>query len=95
MTWEDIEAAIEKEDKEIESTLTYLNNGGITFKHQTKEQEGLVHLCVDSEHKYQFTYFDSLGPVGDFRRNTLEEVAKSIHEYCFQTCSTEEFKFIS
>ena len=95
MTLEEIEKVVMEEEKNLQSLLTQLKNGAIHFRHLFFNQEGIIHPCTEQEYQYQFTYFDQKGPVGDFRRNTLEEVAKSIREYQFQPCSVEEFQFIS
>ncbi len=95
-TWDDTEwlsilLEIEQDEKDIAKVLELLKEGVTTFS--KGNQEGLLHPCTNEEYKYQFTYFDEFGAVGDFQRNTLNEMAVSIHEYGFRP--QKELRIIS
>ncbi len=95
MTWEEIEEDLRKDEEKTKNLVSCLMDGVIHFRNSVHSQEGVLHPCTESNYRYQFTFFDQFGPVGDFRRNTLVEIAKSIREYQFQPCSVDEFQFIS
>lgn len=95
MTWEEIEKELERENEEIKELTKLLSSGHTTFRHKRNCQEGLLHPCTEVKYPYQFTYFDAKGAVGDFRRNTFEEMAKSIKEYGFEACSNEQLQILS
>lgn len=58
-----------------------LINGEFVFNNGKRfYREGLVHPDSSGVYKYQFSYFDKKGPIGDFKRNTLMEVAESLAE---------------
>lgn len=95
MTWEEIEMEMERENEELRKLVEQLASGLVTFKHKRNGQEGYVHPSSDAKYLHQFTYFDQHGPVGDFRRYTLEEIAQSIREYGFEACSKEQLLILS
>ena len=90
MTWEEIKKEYEQREEEIQELVKKLVDGQVTFKHSHRLQEGFMYPCSDKFHKFQFTYFDERGAVGDFRRNTVEALAKSIMEYGFVAMKLEE-----
>lgn len=87
---------MEKERKEQENKiLKHIQCGNkLFFSEQYKYREGILHPCANEKYPYQFTYFDEWGPIGDFCRNTLEEIAKGIVEYGFQPLETEERRLL-
>ncbi|WP_121616578.1 hypothetical protein [Virgibacillus halodenitrificans] len=87
---------IEKDRKEKENRiLEHIRSGNkLFFSEQYKYREGLIHPCVEKTYPYQFTYFDEAGPIGDFRRNSIEEVAKGIVEYGFRPLETAKKKLL-
>lgn len=95
MTWEEIEKEMEHDNEEIRKLVELLSFGHTTFRHRSNGQEGCVHPCLDAKYLHQFTYFDKNGPVGDFRRYTLEELAQSIREYGFEACSKEQLLILT
>lgn len=86
MTWEEIEKAIQEEEQKIHTFIIRINAGENTFSHKRNEQEGILHPCTVNDYKWQFSFFDSKGPIGDIRRNTIEEIARSIYEYGYEFC---------
>jgi len=93
MTWEEIEMEIEKEEKELKELENQLLIGHVSFIHKNG-QEGVYHPSTYKEYKYQFSYFDHKGAVGDFKRNSLQEVARGIKEYGFEACKENELSLI-
>ncbi|WCK57271.1 hypothetical protein PP175_29205 (plasmid) [Aneurinibacillus sp. Ricciae_BoGa-3] len=75
----------------------YLVSGGVVFINQGQKvrKEGLVHPNTKGETPFQFSYFDQYGAVGDFQRDTLEEVAKEIVAYGFVPANEKELRYIS
>ncbi|MED4284863.1 hypothetical protein P4679_23350 [Priestia megaterium] len=73
-----------------------LINGGFVFK-QDKGfyREGLVHPDSTGLHKYQFSFFDKYGPIGDFKKDTLKEVAESIVEYGYIPMLEEDVQLLN
>ena len=90
--WLYIEFSIEQEERDIKILTKMLEEGVSLFKN--KKQEGVLHDCSYQNYKYQFSYFDQFGPIGDIQKNTLQEMAKSIIEYEFIPCEREELKII-
>lgn len=89
--WLYIQYSIEQEEKEINHLTVLLKQGYSLFK--KKNQEGILH--ANSKDKgYQFSYFDQYGAIGDIQENTLEDMAKKIHEYGFRLCHKEEINII-
>lgn len=96
-TWDESEwlytlFSMEKEEKEIKQLIRKLQKGISLFK--KGEQEGILHACSYKYYTYQFSYFDEYGPIGDIRKNTLGEMAKSIYEYGFTPCTKEYLQII-
>lgn len=58
-------------------------------------KEGLVHPDSTGVSKYQFSFFDKYGPIGDFKRNTLKEVAEFIVEYGYIPMSEEDAQLLN
>lgn len=85
----------ERREREVKVLAQKIKKGQFTFKHSLYDWEGIIHPCTDNKYKWQFTYFDELGPIGDVRRNSLEEMAKDIYDYNFETCYPNEFKILS
>lgn len=87
---------LEQEKKEKENRiLTHIKKGNrLFFSDQYKYREGILHPCTKDSYLYQFTYFDQLGPIGDFCRNSLEEIAKGIVEYGYQPLETDKRKYL-
>lgn len=94
MTWEEIKKEYEQREEEIQELVKKLADGHVAFKHKNRLQEGFVHPCSDKHHKFQFSYFDGHGAVGDFRRSTYEEIAEKIWDYGFVACNKDELTII-
>lgn len=90
--WLYMEYSIDQEEIKINNFIQLLKDGKTFFRRG--KLEGIFHLCTYKNYKYQFTYFDGYGPVGDFQRNSIEEMAKSIAEYGFEPCSKYDLRFI-
>ncbi|QJX80016.1 hypothetical protein [Priestia megaterium] len=73
-----------------------LINGEFVFK-QDKGfyREGLVHPDSTGVSKYQFSFFDKFGPIGDFKRDTLKEVAESLVEYGYIPMLEEDVQLLN
>ncbi|MCK1999985.1 hypothetical protein MZM54_01130 [[Brevibacterium] frigoritolerans] len=72
-----------------------LQRSEYTFTNRKLNQEGLVHPDSRGKYPYQFTYFREDGPVGDFNRNTLEQVALGILEYGFSPVKKENITILN
>lgn|SRR5690625_3114411 len=96
-TWDEsvslyYEYAIHQRELNINNIIQHLKDGRTFFK--KGKQEGIFHDCTYQNYKYQFSYFDKIGPVGDIQKNSIEEMARSIVEYGFEPCEKEELKII-
>ncbi|WP_394555874.1 hypothetical protein [Priestia aryabhattai] len=73
-----------------------LINGEFVFKQDNGfYREGLVHPDSIGVSKYQFSFFDKYGPIGDFKRDTLMEVAESIVEYGYIPMLEEDAQLLN
>lgn len=95
MSWEEFYAIINENVEKVNEIAKSIKKGTVTFKHRSLKQEGLLHPCTDPDYKYQFTFFDEKGAIGDCKRNTIEEMAKAINDYGFHVCLKEELRIIS
>jgi len=91
--WLYIQFSMEQEEAKINKTLELLKNGKTFFRSHLK-QEGIFHDCTYHDYKYQFSYFDRLGAVGDIKKNSMEEIAISIVEHGFEPCTKENLQII-
>jgi hypothetical protein len=85
-------------EKLLNDVFECISKGKVTFvTHPGREirQEGILHPCTKGTAIFQFSFFDELGPIGDFERNTWEEVAKSVVEYGFIPIEVEDLVFLS
>lgn len=72
---------------------TQLKEGHRLFKNEDQTQEGLVHDSTKFK-GFQFSYFDSLGAVGDLQTDTLDEMAAKLYDNGFDVCSLGHTKII-
>jgi hypothetical protein len=91
--WIFIEYSIYQTDLKIKDFILLLKEGKKVFKRGIVE--GIVHTCTYKNYKYQFSYFDGYGAIGDIQKNSIEEIAKSIVEYGFEPCNEDDLKFIN
>lgn len=92
-TWDEAEwlyilYSVEKEEREKTKLAILLKEGITTFG--KGNQEGILHPCTRGNYKYQFTFFDKFGAVGDIQKNSLDEMASSIYEYGFKPQKSTE-----
>lgn len=93
----DLDLYNELVNREVLLNLIYtsLQRNEFTFTNRKLNQEGLVHPDSRGKYPYQFTYFREDGPVGDFNRNTLEQVAIGILEYGFSPVKKENIAILN
>lgn len=91
---EQIEKAIQEDEKKIKQIEKFIKKGSKTFKHKNSDREGILHPCTEKTYSMQFSFFDSIGAIGDFRRNTIQEIAKSIFEYGYEPCEESDLTIL-